>query len=175
MSEPTPRATDTLIKQTATVLVGEQTYTIATFKFAKTMKALALVAELAEAAGLGEAAKRLMGDGPPPSDGETVEGDYLSIGGLVTQLITVLPKLLRDGSPVAYRYLGLIVTSNADLRAIEENESSDLDRELLSKGRGLAYEGETAEIATLISKALPLMGIETVVQSIAPLLTALRK
>lgn len=163
--ETTLQGTETLVKKNISVAVGEETYQIATFKFGKMVRALALVADVAAAAGIEDATKKLMG-----ANGD---GENLTVAGIVAQVVTVLPKLLHSGVPALYKLIGLIVTPNKELYRMETDEDSDVDKVLLDKGRELAWNAETQEILDILSAGIAQIGVETILGNLTPLVSRL--
>lgn len=180
MSEPTVAPTETILKNAYGVTLGEKDYTISTFKFGKSLMAMRLFADLALAAGLSEAAKGLLSPGPRASEDDSLDGadtpdELLSVSGLISKLLEVIPTLLVQAPPTVYRLIALIVTSNKELRDWEKDDKVNVLGRLEELGGDIASEADTAEILNLFNTALPLMGIETVVRSVAPLLASLRR
>jgi len=160
-----PQGTDTLVKKTANVIVGEQTYQIATFKFGKMVRALALVAEVAAAAGIEDATKKLMGNGE--------DGENITVAGILGQVVNVLPKLLKDGVPGLYKLIGLVLTPNKELYKMETDDDADVDKALFIKGRDVAWEAEPQEVMNILSMGVQQIGVETILGNLTPLVSKL--
>jgi len=159
-------ATDTLVPRVVTVTVGEDSYRIAPFCLAKTMIFFRLLTELAEAAGVQQAAGELS---QAATEGE-LEG--IVAPGFIARILGILPRALREGTPALYKVLGLIVTSNATLRELEENDG-DIEGHILKLGRKLAYEGDANTAVQLIVSAIPQIGIETIMGNLPTLMALL--
>jgi hypothetical protein len=179
--EAPKKATDTIVKKGVHLVVGaalaeegEQPleFYVATFCFAKTVRAFALLTELAEAAGVGKVVDA--------ADKSGVEGEFDNpvekpvAPGFIQQLVTILPKALRDGIPAAHKLIGLIVTSNKELARMEDDEE-DVDEALRRLGRRIAREGSTEEVLGVIAAGAQVMGIETIVKNLMPLMGMLRR
>jgi hypothetical protein len=168
---PTPKMTDTIVKKSVEVVIGEERYTISTFKFAKSLLALQYLSELAAAAGIEQAMMA--------ADVSAANGEFAQEGGIassfVTQIIRVIPKALRDGVPALYQLLGLVVTSNKDLKALEMDDGADTAKELYKKGRELAYDGDVNELMNLIAAGAAMLGVEGILKNLAPLMGMLKR
>lgn len=167
MSEtPTGTATDTLIPRVTKVSIGSgedvTEYRIAPFALAKTMLIFRLLTELAEVAGVQQAAGELT---QAATDGE-LEG--IVAPGFIARILGILPLAFRNGTPALYRVLGLIVTSNKELREMEENEV-DIEGHLLKAGRKIAYDGNLSDAMNLIFAAIPQIGLETIMGNLPAL------
>lgn len=164
------KQTETLVKKSVTVEVNGEHYVIGTFCLAKTIRAFQLISELAHAAGLGEAAKTSLQE-------DIVTGEVnVSLANIVGQLIKALPKLLADGVPAIYKLLGLIVTGNRELKRLEKADGVDVDQVLYEKGEEIAYYDDGVEgVMQLLSAAVQVMGTETIVGKLLPLLGLFRK
>ena len=161
--EPTPKATETLVAEAGSVVVGEATYVVKTFCFAKTVRTFALLTELAEAAGVSQVVASA-------DDVATA-----TQAGFISQLFTALPRALREGTPALYKLLGLIVTGNKELKKIERDDDVDVDALLLERGTDIAYDGSTEEVLGLVAQAVQVMGVETIIKNVRPLMGLLRR
>lgn len=164
------KQTDTLVKKSVTVEVNGEHYVIGTFCLAKTVRTFQLLAELAQAAGLSEAAKTSFQE-------DIVTGEVnVSLANIVSQLIKALPKLLADGVPAVYKLLGLIITGNKELKRLEKADGVDVDQVLYEKGEEIAYCDDGVEgVMQLLSAAVQVMGTETIVKNVVPLLGLFRR
>lgn len=165
------KLTDTLVKKSVNVTVAEQDYTIATFKFAKTVRVFQLLSELAASAGIESVVSA--------ADQSAANGEFEQENGIassfVANILRIIPKALRDGVPALYKLLGLIITTNQDLKAMERDDSVDTDKVLYEKGMDLAYDGDVEELMNLIVSAVNVMGIESILKNLGPLMGMLRK
>lgn len=172
------KVTDAIVKKVVRITVGAalaeegdepEDYVIGTFCFAKTVRAFALLTELAEAAGVGKMAEAATTEG--------VEGGFEQpvAPGFVTQLVTLLPKALREGVPAAHKLIGLTVTGNKRLAALEDDDEADVDAELQRVGRHIARIGSSEEVLAVIAAGAGQMGLETIVKNLKPLMGLLRK
>ncbi len=175
------RVTDVLVKTAARCIVGADlaeegeegveptTYVIGTFCFAKTVRAFALLTELAESAGVGRVVEAAS------DSGTAGEMDQPVAAGFVTQLVTLLPRALRQGVPAAHKLLGLIVTGNKALAALEDADGVDVDEEMGKLGLLISRVGSTSEIMNVISTGATQLGIEALVKNVMPLMRFLKK
>ena len=177
MSEETKSATDTLVKKSATVVVGERTIVVNTFVFARTVRVFQLLSELAQAAGI---EKVLDTPDSAPVVGGTDDNvseplELTPVSSFFARVVAAIPRLLSEGVPVVYKLLGVIVVGNKELRRLEEQDGVDVDQALYDLGKDIAYEGTVEEVMNLVSVAAGVMGIETVIKAAAPLLRTLVK
>lgn len=163
MSDVSPRGAETLLAESETVRVGEENFLIRTFALAKTIKAFALIGELIQSADVGGIV------GAAASSDESGEFAGAVAPGFVTKALLALPKALGDGSPAVYKLIGLIVTPNSKLRAMDEQDE-DIDGHLLREGRRLAYEGTTEEVVALFTAGIQAIGVETVLAQLPKLI-----
>ncbi len=174
MSEPTEvkKATETLTRKTFPAIIDGQEYIISTFKFAKTVRAFACITEIAAAAGLENAVKRLLGEEVPAAsddDGEQAQPQQWTLSGLIGQLLVMLPKMMRDGVPAVYKLLALIVTPNEELKRLEKDETVDVEATLLERGRDLAYDADLEEAMAVFTGAAQVIGVETILKNVGAL------
>lgn len=163
MSEMSARSAETLLPAIWSAVVGEEKYTIRTFALAKTIRAFSLIGELIESADIGSVVRAAS------DSAEAGEFEQDIAPGFVTKALLALPKALRDGSPAVYKLIGLIVTPNSKLRAMDENDE-DIDAYLLHEGRRLAYEGTTEQIVNLFGAAVQAIGVETILAQLPNLM-----
>lgn len=170
MSDVTARATDTLMPQTVKVVIGHgedaETYTLATFALAKTIRTFALMSELARDAGISGVV------GAAEQSKAAGEFEQAVAPSFVTKVLAVLPSALENGTPTLYRLLGLLVTPNAKLRRMDE-EGEDIDDMLLKLGRSIAYSASNDQVVTLLMAAVQVIGIESIIKQLPNLMTAL--
>ena len=170
MSDVTARATDTLMPQAVKVTIGHgedaETYTLATFALAKTIRTFALMSELARDAGLSGVV------GAAENAAANGEFSQAVAPSFITKVLAVLPSALENGTPTLYRLLGLLVTPNGKLRKMDENEE-DIDGYLLQLGRGIAYSASNDQIIGLLMAAVQVIGIESIIKQLPNLMTAL--
>lgn len=170
MSDVTARATDTLIPQVVKVVIGHgedaETYTLATFALAKTIRTFALMSELAQAAGISQVV------GAAENSAANGEFSQAVAPSFVSKVLAVLPGALANGTPALYKLLGLLITPNAKLRRMDE-DGEDIDGTLLTLGRGLAYSASNDQIVALLLAAVQVIGIESIIKQLPNLMTAL--
>lgn len=166
MSDQKP--TDILTKKTVTVVIDNEPYVLSTFAFAKTVRLFQYIAELTDAAGLGSATEQMLQE-------DIITGDVqFSLGNIIGQIVHALPRLLAVGVPSVYRLLGLIVTSNKELRRLEKSDQ-DVNAILYAKGEEIAYAEDGVDgVVALLTGAVQVIGVETVVKKLLPLLGLLR-
>lgn len=164
----TKNATETLVAEARTVRLGAEDIVIRTFCLAKTIRAFALLSELAEQAGI----SNLLGAANDSALAGEFEGAIAP--GFISRLVAFLPKALRDGTPAVYKLVGLLVTSNRDLREMDEAEK-DVDTELLRIGKRLSYEANPSQFAELITASVELMGVRTVLGNLRGLIALARQ
>lgn len=163
MSNMSAQSAETLLPESWKAVVGDEAFTIRTFALAKTIKAFALIGELIESADIGSVVRAAS------DSAEAGEFERDVAPGFVTQALLALPKALRDGSPAVYKLIGLIVTPNSKLRAMDEADE-DIDAFLLHEGRRLAYEGTTEQIVNLFGAAVQAIGVETILAQLPNLM-----
>lgn len=163
MSEMSPKSAETILPESWKATVGEETFTIRTFALAKVIKAFALIGELIESAKIDDVVKAAA------DSAEAGEFEQDIAPGFVTKALLAIPKALREGSPAVYKLIGLIVTPNSKLRAMDEGDE-DIDAHLLHEGRRLAYEGTTEQIVNLFSAAVQAIGVETILAQLPNLM-----
>ena len=166
IAEPTPVATETLVSDAAGIVVGEAKYVVKTFCFAKTVRTFALLTQLAEAAGISKVVA---------SADDGTEDEKTTQAGFISQLFAALPKALTDGTPAIYKLLGLIVTGNKELKKLEREDGVDVEAVLMERGTDIAYDGSTEEVLGLIGAAVQVMGVETIIKNVRPLMGLLRR
>lgn len=167
-------ATETLMKKgipvTLTDADGEETtLVLTTFAFGKTVRAFAILTELAASMGISDLMGAASRDNPEGEEKPTMATNF------ITALLAGLPKLLKAGGPTIFRLLGLIVTGNKELKRLEEEDGVDVDAELLKRGRDLAFDYDNEEIFRLVTIAVQLAGVETVIENLVPLMAALMR
>ena len=165
--------TETLTRKTIQVILAEETYLVSTFKFGKTVRAFALITEIAAAAGLEDAVKQLLGEDVAANsddDGEEPKAQaQWTLSSLVGQLLTILPKLMKQGVPAVYKLLALIVTDNAELKRLERDETVDVDKVLYDRGFDLAFDADLDEVLNAFGAAAQVIGVETLVGNLGAL------
>lgn len=178
---------ETLLKKSVSVVVGEDQYTIATFSFGKTLKLFSYVAALTAAARIKDAfeaaAELPTGEHALTSLPELENGDVLpelptpgsSASTFISSLLDILPAALQGGTPVVYQLLGLLITSNKELKRLERDSEQDTDGVLRERGEDLAYDATNAEMLTLVGEALTVIGIESIIKAAGPLAAMLRR
>jgi hypothetical protein len=171
----TPKATETLVRKTVTVTLDGTEYVVSTFKFAKTVRAFALITEIAAAAGLEDAVKRLLGeaDAPVEDEDEQAQPKQWTLSGLIGQLLTMLPKMMREGVPAVYKLLALIVIPNEELKRLEKDESVDVERVLYERGFDLAHDCTLDEVLSAFSAVANVIGVETILGNVGALVRML--
>lgn len=169
MAEETEKkaAMETIAPKGEHVVIDGEDYYVSTFKFAKMVRALTYLTELAEAVNLAEATKGAIAE-------DATGAVNLSLTGIISAIVNALPKLLKDGVPSLYRLLGLIVTSNQELKALEKGDE-DTDAVLHEKGLDLAYAGDPEELLNLLSVAVKYLGTDTIVKNLMPLMGLLKR
>jgi hypothetical protein len=155
MSDATPGQSATLVPLFDRVTIGDETYTIGTFSLARTIRAFALLTQLAEIAGLGK------------------ERDEQQPSSVFGGIISALPTLVKTGTPALYSLLGLIITPNVRLRKMEE-DGEDVDEYLLRQGRRLSHEANTQQFVQLLTAAVKAIGVDTVLGEVSGLLAAVK-
>jgi hypothetical protein len=176
MSE-TKSATETLLKKSVVVeLLNEEgePYEVAihTFSFAKTLRTFALLSELAASAGVGKTVKAATEDTvAAEAEGSTTPPVATNF---IQAVLELLPAALKNGVPAVYKLIGLIVTGNKALKEMEKSDTVNVDEVLLERGRDLTYDNGVDEVVTLISGSIQVMGVETIVRNVVPLVRALR-
>lgn len=168
MTTMSAQSADTILPDSWKATVGEETFTIRTFALAKTIKAFALIGELIESADVGSVVQAAADS----ADAGEFERDVAP--NFVTKALLAIPRALGNGSHAVYKLIGLIVTPNAKLRALDEGDE-DVDAHLLQEGRRLAYEGTTEQVLELFTVALQAIGIETILSQLPNLLRMLAK
>lgn len=160
------KATETLVADSSSVVVGDETYVVKVFCLAKTIRTFTLLSELAAAVGISEVI------GAANDSAEAGEFAQAIAPGFVTKIVAMLPRALAQGTPALFRLLGLVVTPNARLREWEEGEV-DTDAELLRVGRRLAYEGTNDQVVNLLMTGVAAIGVETILNTVPKLMTLL--
>lgn len=172
------QATETIVKKAVHITIGAalteegeepMEVVVNTFCFAKTVRAFALLTELAEAAGVGQMVNAATETG--------VEGGFEQpvAPGFVTQIVAILPKALRDGIPAAHKLIGLIVTGNKKLAEMEDDDGVDVDEELRKAGKRISRIGSTEEVLSVIAAGAGVMGLDTIIKNLGPLMGMLRR
>jgi hypothetical protein len=173
MSDTTQTATETLVRKTITITIDGKDYLVSTFRFGKAVRAFALITEIAAAAGLEDAVKRLLGEDTPAVSGDDEEAPaqpaQWTLSSLIGQLLVMLPRMMREGVPAVYKLLALIVTPNAELKEMERDERIDVEKVLYDKGFELAFDGELDEILGAFSAAAQVIGVETLAGNLSAL------
>jgi hypothetical protein len=164
---PGAKATDTLVPAVVRVTIGSEAegtieqFVIATFCLSKTIRTFSLMTELSQAVGLSGAIGAVTG-----SDA-SAEGGVLP--GLLSKALAVLPSALAEGQPVLYQLLGLLVTSNAKLRRMDE-DGEDIDTILTKLGRNIAYNGTNDQVVELLIKSFQALGVDSIVKNLPGLM-----
>jgi hypothetical protein len=164
LSDVTQRATDTIVPQSVRVTLGSgeevETYTINSFCLAKTIRTFTYLSDLGGKVGLSDAVGAV-------ADTDASSGGVLP--GLIKRALAVLPTALRDGEPSLYMLLGVLVTSNAKLRRMDE-DGEDIDGFLLKTGKGIAYTASNDQIIDLFVKSVQVIGVATIVKNLPALM-----
>lgn len=165
---------ETILRKSVTVTVVDEDgasrdITIKEFAFAKTLKVFALVGELAASANVGQAVAAANQDGAAGA----FEAEAPMATNFISTLLELLPAALKNGVPAVYKLIGLIPLTNKELKELEKGDD-DLDAVLLERGRDFAYDYGIEEVVTLVSAAIQVIGIETIVRNVGPLLRMLR-
>ena len=159
-----PKATDTLIPQLTTVVVGEgedqREIKMATFCLAKSLLAVELIADLVKQSGLGD-------EEEPPAD-----GDY-SISPLLRKFTRVWASGMSKAQPAFYRLVGLAITSNKRLATLENNEE-DIHLEILKVGKELAYTITNDQLINLLKATVECLGVESIFSQFTKLAALLK-
>jgi hypothetical protein len=166
--EPTDQdPTLTLVPTEAFVVINGERRLVKTFCTAKSIRALALISKVVKGANL-------------PAIGEIFQegedGTQIRFVKLVETVLRDIPTLLNEATPQLYMLLGLILTSNEELRRLERGGSQSVDEALLEKGTEIAYAPEGISVVVdLLSVALRQAGLSTVVGKLMPLLGYLQR
>jgi hypothetical protein len=159
-----PRATDTIVPQSVRVVLGtgeeQETYTINSFCLAKTIRTFTYLSDLGGKVGLAGAVSAV-------SDTDASSGGVLP--GLIKRALAVLPTALREGEPSLHLLLGVLVTSNAKLRRMDE-EGEDIDAYLLKVGKGISYTATNDQIIDLFVKSVQVIGVESIIKNLPALM-----
>ncbi len=166
--ETKPKGADTLTKITNIVLVDGKVYAVDTFKFAKTIRCLSYLTEVAEVIGAADAARNI---NTQNYLGET----EFSVANFLSEVVKALPKLLKEGTVPLFKVLGLVVTNNRELFTLEDQDGFDLENHLMKTGRDIARYGSFEEIVNVLMVGAAQMGTETIVKNLGPLLAFLRR
>ena len=161
---------ETILRKSVNVTVVDENgephdITIKEFAFAKTLKVFALVGELAAAANVGRAVEAANQD----AEAGSFETPSPMATNFISTILELLPSALKNGVPAVYKLIGLIPLSNKELKELEKGDG-DLDAVLLERGRDFAYDYGIEEVVTLVSAAVQVIGIETIVRNVGPLL-----
>lgn len=163
MSEQ-PKATETIVPQSVKVVLGsgeeQETVTINSFCLAKTIRTFTYLSDLGGKVGLSDAVGAVAGT-------DASSGSVLP--GLLKRALAVLPSALRDGEPSLHMLLGVLVTSNAKLRRMDE-EGEDIDGYLLKVGKGISYTASNDQIIDLFIKSVQVIGVATIVKNLPALM-----
>lgn len=163
------KATETLLRRTETVHIGEENLNVSTFCVAKTLKAFEYMAALTEAVGL----QSIVGGALSADANGEFAGESPISSTFINRILSVLPTALRTGVRPLYQLIGLIVTSNSRLAALEDGNES-VDDYLFIEGRRLAREATTPEIIELVMAGSRALGVETILGNVTALLSAAR-
>lgn len=169
--EPQGKASDTLVPQVITAEIDGEKYKIAPFCLAKTILAFELITDLTEAVGVTEV---MAAANQEASNLELAALTGSASPGFVRRLFAILPQALREGKRPLYELLGLIITTNAKLRNLEENDE-DIRDHLYRAGRTLAYaEGGNQQVIALVAAGVKQIGVESILGNVPSLLALLR-
>ena len=161
------KASETIVKAATPVTIGEETIKIVDFTFAKTVLATEFLAELAESVGLEDVFSA--------ANAANANGEFNApiATTFVQKFVEVLPKLIRNGAPALFKFIGLCAISNGDLLRLD-NEGEDIHAALLARGKELSYVGTNEEIFQLLAIGVNKVGVQTILGNLTGLLSALR-
>lgn len=152
----TNAVTDTLIPTAVSVVIGDTTYTISKFSMAKTAQATRYLYAALAAAGIDATLTDL--------ETQIVPEDTA----FWSKVLQMIPKFLDDAPKELCRLLGLILTSNKQLRLMVDDEQ-DLDVEFEKVGREIWFEETLDTVLRVISTGISQMSDTAVMDSVKKL------
>lgn len=172
MEEQTPETTavttaaeeqTSIIKDSYDVQLGDETITITTFCFAKTMMVIKLLSRLTKLIDVNEL----------KAEGAITDDNQFAIMGILRTLISRLPDLLERAEPIVFEFIGLVATSNKEFKRLDKN-GANLTQTFIAYGKEIAYDAKTPEVLELAQRAVTLLGIDNVVKAVGPLAKMMR-
>lgn len=166
---------ETLLRKGITVTLvnedGDETgLFIRDFAFAKTLKTFSLVSELAQAANIRQAVAAV---GQDAASGNLDAESEQPASNFIGAILDIIPAALKNGVPAVYKLIGLIPLTNKELKELEKSDA-DVDGILLERGRDFCYDYDIDAVVALVSAAVQVIGVETIVRHAGPLLKMLR-
>lgn len=152
---------ETLLPQTWTVTVGDETRSVRVFVVAKTIWLFTLLGQLLDKVSAANVIRSVFSEGTDEEAGVS----------LITTVMSVLPVALREGAPTAFKILGLIFISPQTLRQMED-AGEDVEARLLRDGRDIAYLCDTAQTVEIVRVGMAAIGTETIAGILPKLLSA---